>query len=262
MPTVKKAAKKAPAKKAPAKKAAAKKAPAKKAVAKKAPAKKAPAKKAPAKKAPAKKAPAKKAPAKKAPAKKAPAKKAPAKKAPAKKAPAKKAPAKKAPAKKAPAKAKASRLAPPARNLAGGALTQRTVAPVKPIVRKLTPEDLEFFKQQKVLLLTERERLIAQGNDLLEEAAALVKEIEPGDTQFDDESGEGTTLSVDRERDQFLSRQAFAEVDEIDEALKRIQNKTYGICEMCRAPIPKARLKVMPFTRLCVPCKSGGLALR
>ncbi len=242
MPTVKKAAKKAPAKKAAAKKPAAKKAVVKKA--------------------PAKKAPAKKAPAKKAPAKKAPAKKAPAKKAPAKKAPAKKAPAKKAPAKKASAKAGSSRFAPPARSIAGGALTSKIIQPIKAVPRKLTSEDIEFFKEQKALLLVERERLITQGNDLLEEAASLVKEIEPGDTQFDDESGEGTTLSVDRERDQFLSRQAFAEVDEIDEALKRIQNKTYGICELCRVPIPKARLKVMPFTRLCVPCKSGGLSRR
>ena len=110
--------------------------------------------------------------------------------------------------------------------------------------------------------MSERIRLMQQGTDLLEEAASLVKEVEPGDTQFDDESGEGATLSVDRERDQFLSRQAFAEVDEIDEALKRIANKTYGICELCKAPIPKQRLKVMPFTRLCVPCKSGGISRR
>jgi hypothetical protein len=40
------------------------------------------------------------------------------------------------------------------------------------------------------------------------EAEALVEEMEPGDIQFDDESGEGGTVTVDRERDLVLSAQA------------------------------------------------------
>ena len=43
---------------------------------------------------------------------------------------------------------------------------------------------------------------------------------------------------------------------EINEALERIENKTYGICEECGKRITANRLKIMPFARLCVPCKS------
>ena len=44
-------------------------------------------------------------------------------------------------------------------------------------------------------------------------------------------------------------------VEEIDEAIRRIDNKTYGICEECRSRIPKQRLLAIPYTRLCVKCQ-------
>jgi DnaK suppressor protein len=43
---------------------------------------------------------------------------------------------------------------------------------------------------------------------------------------------------------------------EIEEALKRIQNGTYGICEMSGKPIPHARLEAIPFARFTVECQS------
>lgn len=43
---------------------------------------------------------------------------------------------------------------------------------------------------------------------------------------------------------------------EIDEALKRIDAGTYGVCEMSAKPIPHARLEAIPFARLTVDCQS------
>ena len=45
------------------------------------------------------------------------------------------------------------------------------------------------------------------------------------------------------------------EIKEIDEALERIQDGTYGLCENCQKKIPKDRLKAIAYTRLCVNCK-------
>jgi len=180
-----------------------------------------------------KKAPAKKAPAKKAPAKKAPAKKAPAKKAPAKKAPAKKAPAKKAPAKKAPAKK------------ATGLSLQST--PVKKVSAK--PYDGAFIDTQRELLLASRTEHLEQAQHLRAEADSLVQDREPGDTQFDDEGGEGDSIAVERDFDLHLARQASGIVDEIDEALARIERGVYGICEVSGQRIPKERLQVIPWAR-------------
>jgi DnaK suppressor protein len=80
--------------------------------------------------------------------------------------------------------------------------------------------------------------------------------------QFDEESGEGGTVTVDRERNLALSAQASAAVEEIDDAMRKIDRTTYGACERCHQPIPKARLRALPFARLCVACKSGGLSRR
>ena len=48
----------------------------------------------------------------------------------------------------------------------------------------------------------------------------------------------------------------------VDLALVKIEAGTYGVCERCGNPIPKARLKALPYAALCVACKSGGLSRR
>jgi RNA polymerase-binding transcription factor DksA len=220
-----------------------------------------------------KKAAAKKAaPAKKQPAKKAaaPAKKAaPAAKkaaAPAKKAaaPAKKAaPAAKkaAPAKKAAAPAK--KAAPVAKKAAPAPAPAPAAAPVKKATPRKAGAPLDKFQEgQKVALLEERATYTKQAAALREEADELARDREPGDVQFDEESGQGDGMNVERERDLALSAQAMAAVEEIDRALEKLDDGTYGICERCGQAIPKERLKAIPWAALCVQCKSGGLSRR
>ncbi|MGD0380294.1 MAG: TraR/DksA family transcriptional regulator [Acidimicrobiales bacterium] len=120
----------------------------------------------------------------------------------------------------------------------------------------------KFLEEQRNFLLEEREVYKNQAADLRAEAESLALEREPGDVQFDEESGEGGTVAVDRERDLTLSAQAMATIDEIDMALKTIETKMYGACESCGQAIPKARLRALPYARLCVSCKSGGLHRR
>ena len=83
-----------------------------------------------------------------------------------------------------------------------------------------------------------------------------------GDVQFDEESGEGDTLAVERDLDLALSAQARDAVDEIDAALDRIRTGTYGICTTSGQPIPKARLKAIPWAAERVEVKAGGLGRR
>jgi DnaK suppressor protein len=134
-------------------------------------------------------------------------------------------------------------------------------APKRPTVGPYAKEP-KFLEEQRALLLEERSIYRGQALDLRAEADSLALEREPGDVQFDEESGEGGTVTVDRERNLALSAQAAAAVEEIDDALRKIGRKTYGGCERCYQPIPKARLRALPFARLCVACKSGGLSRR
>jgi DnaK suppressor protein len=123
-------------------------------------------------------------------------------------------------------------------------------------------ERAPFLDHQRELLLAERSNYTRQAEELRAQAEALALEHEPGDVQFDEEGGEGGTVSVDRELDLHLSAQARAAIEEIDAALAKMAAGTYGFCENCGQPIPAARLEALPHARLCVSCKSGGLSAR
>jgi RNA polymerase-binding transcription factor DksA len=152
-------------------------------------------------------------------------------------------PAKKTPAKKsAPAKKAAAKKAAPAEKAA----KQGTVVLDK------------FLQGQKKMLLEERERLVRHSEVLKAEADSLALDREAGDTQFDDESGEGDTLAVERERDLVLSAQAQYLVTEIDHALAKLEDGTYGVCEVSGQPIPKERLRAIPWARERVEYKATG----
>jgi RNA polymerase-binding transcription factor DksA len=143
-------------------------------------------------------------------------------------------------------------------------------APVRPAVTRAAPvrpprrgyTDERFLNHQRNVLERERATYLEQANSLQEEAELLVAEMEPGDIQFDEESGEGGTVAVDRERDLTLSAQALEAVEEINAALAKIDSGKYGVCEGCGELIPKLRLEALPYARLCMACKSGGLSRR
>ena len=120
----------------------------------------------------------------------------------------------------------------------------------------------QFLVGQRRLLEQERATYVNQARMLRAEADQLAEDMEPGDVQFDDESGEGAGVSVERERDLAMSAQANVYVEEIDRAMARIDNKTYGICDGCHTPISRPRLRAMPFATQCVSCKNGGLTRR
>ncbi|HLE09236.1 MAG TPA: TraR/DksA family transcriptional regulator, partial [Thermodesulfobacteriota bacterium] len=56
-----------------------------------------------------------------------------------------------------------------------------------------------------------------------------------------------TLMLGDREREKLR---------EIDKALERLNEEDYGVCEECGEPIGEERLRALPFTRVCVDCKS------
>jgi RNA polymerase-binding transcription factor DksA len=219
------------------------------------------------KKAPAKQSPAKSAaagrtvPAKAAVARNGVAKKAASPKVTAKKAPAHPPAAKKAPvAKKVPVKKAAAPAKPPARVVSPPALARK--ATMKKMPPKRTGPLDKFLLGQLAALEEERVTYVRQAASLKAEADLLAAEREPGDVQFDEESGEGDTLAVERERDLALSAQAQAAVEEIDLALAKLRDGTYGVCEQCNGIIPKERLRALPHAALCVQCKSAGFSRR
>lgn len=98
--------------------------------------------------------------------------------------------------------------------------------------------------QLKEATLREISRSIKSGSE------AKVGEETTGDI-YDQASSER-----DRELELILSDRERQKLHNIDDALLRMNEGEYGICEECDEEIPLGRLKAMPFTRHCVKCKS------
>jgi DnaK suppressor protein len=60
------------------------------------------------------------------------------------------------------------------------------------------------------------------------------------------------TETFEREKDLSILEGVQAELSDIEHALQRLEEGTYGTCEACGRPIDEARLEVLPATRLCV----------
>ena len=241
----KKVAKKKTAKSAPAEKVG-KKVPSKRVVKKAVSKKAAPVKKASPKKAASKKAASvKKASPKKAASKKA----APVKKASPKKAASKKAaPVKKAPPKKAARKAVARKKA-----------EEEVIPP--PVVKRayVRPETLAkltiFQKKQQKKLMDLRDQIMDMMYGMQQDTIKNLAEGSEANGSGMHQADAGTD-SYDRDFAlNVLSKEANA-LDEIKEALQRLELGTYGICESSGAKIPQARLEAIPFARLTVECQS------
>lgn len=53
-----------------------------------------------------------------------------------------------------------------------------------------------------------------------------------------------------------LSEQERSQLARVEEALKKLTDGRYGVCEECEEPIPIKRLEIVPFAKFCVECKS------
>jgi len=105
-----------------------------------------------------------------------------------------------------------------------------------------------FLKQAADMLEETKKLLLREIQDRVKEETEGVKDEgrDTYDLASDERDREINFILNARERDKLLA---------IDEALQRIKDKTYGICESCEGEIQLGRLKVLPFTRLCVRCQ-------
>jgi len=106
------------------------------------------------------------------------------------------------------------------------------------------PEEL------KTMLLKMKEETLLEINKALKSGSDLPVNEPSGDI-YDQASSER-----DRELGLLLGDREREKLRNIDEALLRLDEGEYGICEECEEEIPMGRLKIVPFARHCVKCKS------
>jgi DnaK suppressor protein len=90
---------------------------------------------------------------------------------------------------------------------------------------------------------------------LLEEAGKTVSEMTADNTNFPDPNDRATQES-DRTFELRIRDRERKLINKIKEALERIEDDTFGVCEMCGEEISEARLKARPVTTLCIDCKT------
>src|SRR5512137_829449 len=109
---------------------------------------------------------------------------------------------------------------------------------------------VEKLDEIKQMLLKMKEETLKEINKAVKSGSDLPSGEPSGDI-YDQASSER-----DRELGPLLGDREREKLHAIDEALLRIREGEYGICEECEEEIPLGRLKAMPFARHCVRCKS------
>jgi RNA polymerase-binding protein DksA len=117
----------------------------------------------------------------------------------------------------------------------------------------VTSIDTEHFRHA---LLEEKQRVehaLATLRD--EHSGSLEDEVEEVAATSDNHLADNASATLGREIDYTLGDNAEQVLSEIDGALLRIDDGTYGTCSNCGSEIPRERLEVNPWASLCIDCK-------
>jgi len=100
-----------------------------------------------------------------------------------------------------------------------------------------------------------RELLQQQLDELLREAGKTASEMADEKTNFPDPT-DRASLESDRNFELRIRDRERKLIGKIREAIERIEDGTFGICESCEEEIGEARLKARPVTTMCIDCKT------
>ena len=106
------------------------------------------------------------------------------------------------------------------------------------------------------VLERERQETLTRLTTLTEDFAEVVAASR--DSIADDEHDpEGATIAFERSQLDALANEARGHLAEIDAAIARLEDGTYGVCERCGQPISDARLRARPVARACITCATA-----
>jgi DnaK suppressor protein len=109
---------------------------------------------------------------------------------------------------------------------------------------------------RKTTLKNARERLLEMKRQIMREINDDLKHGREGAKDDGMDTYDLASEERDREINFILSDREREKLQSIEEALERIEEGSYGICDSCEAEIAPGRLEAMPFTRLCVNCQA------
>lgn len=121
----------------------------------------------------------------------------------------------------------------------------------------LPPQELERYK---ALLLARRSDLAVSSQGLSHSALKKAGERGGDDSGVTDDAADLAAEVTEQNVSIEMLARIQAELEEIEGALERIEERTYGSCEECGGTIPTARLEAIPTADTCIVCKSASEA--
>ncbi len=114
-----------------------------------------------------------------------------------------------------------------------------------------TPLNAERFRD---VLLDERRRVAAAIEHLHEQNSNSLED-ETEEETYDNHLADSATATLNREIDYTLEGISGNVLSAIDDALRRIDEGTFGTCGRCGRPIAEERLEAIPYANRCIDCK-------
>ena len=111
--------------------------------------------------------------------------------------------------------------------------------------------DTDHFRE---LLLEERKRVVAALQNLHDDHAGTLTDESGEEAAFDNHLADTATETYDRELDYTLEENSEHVLADIDAALKRIEDGTYGVCTNRGEQIPVEGIEELPRATLCIAC--------
>lgn len=119
---------------------------------------------------------------------------------------------------------------------------------------EMTEQDLMYFKE----LLEAKQASIAEDLGTLQTQSMKTTSAESsGDLTYSDHMPDLGSATMEREKAFMFASRDGVYLEQIEKALVRIKDGTFGICRVCKCDIPRERLEAVPTTKICVPCKES-----
>jgi len=119
--------------------------------------------------------------------------------------------------------------------------------------KKLSKKELEYFK---TLILKIKEKVVEEIKHISEDTLKKSQKDAAGDISgYTYHMADVASDAYDREFALGIISSERESVYELDDALKRIEEGTFGVCQDCKSFIAKIRLKAVPYARLCLKCQ-------
>ena len=116
----------------------------------------------------------------------------------------------------------------------------------------LSKQQLKHFRQ---LLITERAKFAGGIRALAEEASTSPRDASGDLSAYTVHMADMAADTFEREMSMNIVSSEQEILYQIDDALKRIDEGTFGICQQCNKPITMSRLKAVPYASMCIACQ-------